>query len=312
MKTIYVGLLTLVLISAAAVAQAAESQSVRDRRKDADRPQAASKDDAQNHQHDAEHHQHDAEHQRGEADKADKKSDKKNASKMKEATKSKDPSKANRSSEQRDISGGGRVLRTKKVAVGDTDIEHLVALLKTRSGNRRIVDLGPTSNFRDAPVHSGDMLSVRGRVVSVGDRQVFMANQATVNGKSIDIERKMSGREAGRRLSEKGKIFETRTMRERQSGADHILAVVETRSGKRLVDLGPASRLRDIKFVKGDALSVSGRVVDAGGRKLWIADQLRIHGEAISLSDIRSQQADAEKKSGRNEDREASDQRQRR
>lgn len=298
MKTIHVWAFAVVFISAAAVAQAAESQSARNQRKDADRPHAASKDGAQQ-------HQHDAEGDRGDAEKADK-----DTSKTKEA--SKKSSKMKRSGEQRDISGGGRVLRTKKVAVGDTDIEHLVALLKTRGGNRRIVDLGPTSSFRDAPVHSGDMLSVRGRVVSVGDRQVLMANQATVNGKSIDIERKMSGREAGRRLSEKGKIFETRTMRERQSGVDHIVAVVETRSGKHLVVLGPASRLRDIKFVRGDSVAVTGRVIDAGGKQLWIADQVQIRGQTVSLDDIRSRQADTKKKSGRSEDREASQQRQRR
>src|SRR5882757_2324172 len=52
-----------------------------------------------------------------------------------------------------EIALAGQVLRTKQVDIRGTNEKVLVALLDTGDGQRQIVDLGPTFNFKVTPIY---------------------------------------------------------------------------------------------------------------------------------------------------------------
>src|SRR5262245_12199149 len=61
-----------------------------------------------------------------------------------------------------------QILRTKQVDVRDSTAKFLAVLLETSDGQRQIVDLGPTANFKTTPIYAGDQIAVRGPRVTLG------------------------------------------------------------------------------------------------------------------------------------------------
>lgn len=102
--------------------------------------------------------------------------------------------------QDQNVTGRGRIVRTKKVGLRGKPVEHLVVLLKTdRRENPRIVDLGPVKNLQQEKLKTGDQIEVVGEVVSMGDKQILMARQLEADGHKVQIDRRRSGRQATRR-----------------------------------------------------------------------------------------------------------------
>ena len=134
---------------------------------------------------------------------------------------------ANRGDRQRDeISGQGKVRRTKKVGLRGQPVEHLVVLFRAPGSDRdRVADLGPVKNVRDARVRQGDNLRMIGRVVKVGDQQVLMVrkfytsrepDKAVVIVRAIDL----SKDKASKDKASKDKESQQRNQEERMANRD--------------------------------------------------------------------------------------------
>jgi hypothetical protein len=85
----------------------------------------------------------------------------------------------------------GEILRTKRIPVRGTNQQMLAALIETNSGQRLVVDLGPTQQLsnQDIHLHQGDQISARGRFLDIGEHHVLMANRLRINGETVAIQR---------------------------------------------------------------------------------------------------------------------------
>ena len=85
----------------------------------------------------------------------------------------------------------GQILSTKRITLKNTGEKHLVALVKSRHGRRRIVDLGPTRKYSDIDVEKGRTILAQGRMSRTRDEvPVLLARSVEVDGEYIYIERR--------------------------------------------------------------------------------------------------------------------------
>jgi hypothetical protein len=83
----------------------------------------------------------------------------------------------------------GDVVKEKEVKLQDTGNTVTAVLLKTESNRYVVVDLGPTEQLRDAKIESGTQLEAQGQIVRIGDRLVLLADQVTIGGETMKIDR---------------------------------------------------------------------------------------------------------------------------
>lgn len=202
-----------------------------------------------------------------------------------------------RSSQKPMISGGGEVVRTKKVQLRGARDEHLVVQLQMDGGNRRIVDLGPVTQFKRNPVKTGDRIVVRGHVARFGDHQVLMASQVRANDRVVDIQRRSRrdqqiGRREGsrerRNIAGRGRLSQQKVVQVRdRSGrtADHLVVLLETDQGhRRVVDLGPVENLRTMRLATGDTIAVKGQVIAVGDKQILVATDVQSGDRSARIS----------------------------
>ena len=61
--------------------------------------------------------------------------------------------------------------------------------IDTGDGQRQIVDLGPTLNYKAVPIYTGDQIAVRGPRMTLGKANVLVATEATVGSNPVAIRR---------------------------------------------------------------------------------------------------------------------------
>lgn len=84
----------------------------------------------------------------------------------------------------------GTVVNLKKVTIRDTNVENLIAMIRTEKNDRRlIVDLGPRAGFQAGQIAEGSKISVYGNTVRLGSQIVLVASRVNVNGKEKAIDR---------------------------------------------------------------------------------------------------------------------------
>ncbi|QDU87728.1 hypothetical protein Pla175_10940 [Pirellulimonas nuda] len=179
---------------------------------------------------------------------------------------------ASGSSEARQVTG--KVANTKKTSVRDS--KHLVAMVKPDDGDANevvIVDLGPAEKLSSMNIEKGTQLKASGPMARVGDKRVLVAQKASVDGQSKQIERN--------RQKMSGQIVDTRQFK--AGGQQHTAAIVKTGKEKKvLVDLGPAESL-DVDLQNGDQVEVQGAPAKVNDRVMLLADSLRHDGEKVSI-----------------------------
>jgi hypothetical protein len=200
-----------------------------------------------------------------------------------------------RSRAAREASIQGQVLRTKLVDVRGTSDKVLVALVKTDEGKQQIVDLGKPKSLRDLSVRSGDEIRAVGTSRRMGQRNVIFARRVTIDGTSANIERqrqRASGKSrlAGYKVAGKarlsGWIVDTRKARLKNSSAEHLIAQVRSRNGRRVVvDLGPAEKARQLDLQRNDGIGIAGFELQVKERPVILALRVRSDaGEELNIS----------------------------
>lgn len=95
----------------------------------------------------------------------------------------------------------GTVKKMKNVELKGQGRENLVVQLRTKNGERKLIDLGDAEELEDIDIQKGDRISAWGRSVNIGDKHVFMAHKLRANGETIDIERQQVSQQSGRQGS---------------------------------------------------------------------------------------------------------------
>jgi hypothetical protein len=165
----------------------------------------------------------------------------------------------------------GKIDATKKARVNET--EFLIVRVATTAGDSVVVDLGPVKLWSDVKVQSGDEIEAIGPMELLGDKQVLMAETATVGKQGVRIVR--STRRYEGTVEEFKKInFEN---------AEHLFVVVTTDAGNQVIDLGPAVNLK-VQLEPKAKIVVHGVPIRAYDHQIIVADQFEFDGEQYVIS----------------------------
>jgi hypothetical protein len=201
---------------------------------------------------------------------------------------------------QPEVSAAGQIIRTKQVDMRGTTEKVLVALLDLGNGQRQIVDLGPTLNFKVVPVNTGDQISVRGPMATLGQSSVLVATAAHIGSDDVFIKRAapaavaaaapaavaaaVSVAPTGYPVTEQilqleGRIENIRMIRLRGSGAEHTIAEMVNRNGGIVVvDLGPPAALWRADLKAGQWITVRGQQMNINNRSVFLALEINKTG----------------------------------
>jgi hypothetical protein len=190
-----------------------------------------------------------------------------------------------------EVSLAGQVVRTKQVEVRGSNEKFLVALLDTGDGQREVVDLGPTANFRATPLYTGDQISLRGVRSTLGRFHVVLATQVNIGGDLVAIKRVVppafsaavtapTGYPVAERMVRiDGRIENLRAARLSSSRQEHVVAEVVTRNGRALVvDLGPPSALWRADVKQGEWITIQGQEMNVRNRPVLLALEINKNG----------------------------------
>ncbi|NNE01201.1 MAG: hypothetical protein HKN47_28130, partial [Pirellulaceae bacterium] len=131
--------------------------------------------------------------------------------------------------------------------------------VQSQDGKKMWVDMGSNSTYQ---LFKDDSVTAHGPIVKMGDKRVLLATMVDIDGKQRAVPR------TGRRFS--GTVKSTRTAK--VSGQEHLVAKLETESGKMLtVDMGDVADNKTVK--KGDNVEITGVPVKVGDRVVLIADK---------------------------------------
>jgi len=169
----------------------------------------------------------------------------------------------------------GTIEATKVAKVNGS--ENLVVRVTDKNANAReqgmIVDLGSVERWPSQSVKEGDQLTATGPVEQIGDKRVLIAESATIGQqKMVTITR------SGPRIE--GQIVDV--TRAEVKGAQHTMAIVESSSGRQIVDLGPADRLK-FKVEPQMKIAVQGVPVQLQNHSVVLADQVDLNGQQVTI-----------------------------
>lgn len=129
----------------------------------------------------------------------------------------------------------GQVQSTREVTVRGNDRK--LATIKSRNGDRLMVDLGPAGEF-DEHLRNGDTITVRGPMVKTSDNKpVILARTLERDGEKIELGRRGTMHSDATQKTIRGEIESTRKVTVR--GKQRHMAKIETDEGNTvIVDLG--------------------------------------------------------------------------
>ncbi len=173
----------------------------------------------------------------------------------------------------------GKVQATKTAKVNGT--AHLLLHLSGisvkeqdfKSTSDIAVDVGPVDQLSKQEIREGESITAAGPVENIGDKQILVANSLQIGDEKVNqIQRGFPKLE--------GQVVDTTTSQVRN--AEHTLAIVESGSMRRVVDLGPTSGLK-MKIQPQTKIVVEGVPVRVRNRSMILADKLEINGQNIDV-----------------------------
>ena len=176
--------------------------------------------------------------------------------------------------DQQDVKLGGNVQLANKVVLFETD-----------DGRRIAADLGPSEELKDAGIAAGTEAELDGVVTSIRGKPVFMAREATINGRQHTINRQPITLKSRHEID--GEIVKMKDVRVKGQDQPHKVAILKTANGKQLyADLGPADNLDDLALLEGKKVMVKGYAYDANGRPVLLASQIESDGKKVSVKQV--------------------------
>ena len=156
-------------------------------------------------------------------------------------------------------------------------LESLVVRVADANANANsqatIVDLGSVELWPAQSIKEGDQLTATGPVEQIGDKVVLMAETAAVgNQKAVTIQR------FAPRLE--GQVVDV--TRAEVKGAEHTMVIIESGSGRQIVDLGPADRLK-FKVEPQMKIAVQGVPVQLRDHSVVLADRVDLNGQQVVI-----------------------------
>ena len=168
----------------------------------------------------------------------------------------------------------GAIAMTKTAEVNGKDV--LVVALKQEGDKTLAIDLGPLTAMQGKQIEVGTTISAVGPIQTIGEKEILFADQVTVGGTTLDVDRTTG-------MTLNGAVVE---VTEINVGSDpHYMAVVEVDGQRQLVDLGTTS-LYQGAYSPIDPNRSSG----GSGKNAWLPSHYRRSRKAGGCGDPRRSQ----------------------
>ena len=182
----------------------------------------------------------------------------------------------------------GRVIQQRFAYDEAAGIQKRMLLLKSDTGRRIVVDLGPAQKASMISIRIGDPVTVNGSVTRFGNRVVFMANTLALADRTYDIDRQKPVHQITGEIT---KIREVNVhgVQEGTRGlgpviGKNMVVLLRTKDGGLIkADLGPVQNMRDFELDKGSKISVQGNQVRRPDGLVVMADKVIIGDRLIDI-----------------------------
>jgi hypothetical protein len=185
----------------------------------------------------------------------------------------------------------GKVLKLRDISQRDSDESCRLAFVETADQQRIAVDLGPVSGLKEVSLKVGDQISAFGFIETADGKPIFVADQARIGGKRLDINHPESAQKDDAKQSEEprqyrftGKIIDHDQVGVKDSDVKHLVAVLETLTGgKLLADLGPVTQINPSSIDKGAQVTVEGVGVKVDNRPVLVVEKLTMGDKKLTI-----------------------------
>jgi hypothetical protein len=174
----------------------------------------------------------------------------------------------------------GKVQSTHEIHLPGLDEGIEIALLQSNQGQPVIVVLGPEESLNEIQLKKGSTISVRGQECNVGNHEVILAQQVTVDGQTVQAP---WARAHMQRIQ--GEVTNTAQVKIPGLRQTILAAEVTASSGQpAIVVLGPVQDLQGNQPKDGDQISIRGEAVRINGQTVLLGRSLALNGRTVELN----------------------------
>jgi hypothetical protein len=169
---------------------------------------------------------------------------------------------------------------------GEQD-RHVLAMVRTDSGQIERVNLGPEREVRRLNLQEGDYITLSGTEAFINDRPILMATRVNTDAQGAGAMRTAG---LGQSSRMQGQVIELWEGRLQNVDDEHTLALVRLNQGQvMVVDLGPSDDIDDLDLDKGDQIVLVGRLGSIDGQQALLASSVATDDDSVTIDRERGQ-----------------------
>ena len=171
----------------------------------------------------------------------------------------------------------GTIKASKTSRMGDQ--ETLVVEVHHPDYSPTIVDLGPVEAIKKYNVSTGQEITAKGWIETVGEKELLVADSVSIEGQGeITIDRRSNSSLSGQVVD----VRETDI-----HSVPHYIGVIEADQGRQLVDLGPVQTY-PAPIKASSKVVVYGVPAQTHGHTIFMADRVELGGETYVVDRMKS------------------------
>ena len=173
------------------------------------------------------------------------------------------------------------------------DDSAMIVRVEMEDGKTAHLNLGPKMTKGNIPFDEGDRATFSGRLVEKDGRKVLMTHSITSEGETARIasrsgmHQKSWDRQRGDSSSDRttmsGRVADLNRVRDIESDRYDVYRISLRDGNSRLVAIS-TRRGDDVDLESGDNVRVRGTMKRIDGRRVLVADRVRVNGENVRLS----------------------------
>ena len=172
----------------------------------------------------------------------------------------------------------GTITDTRGMKIKGSSQPHTLVKVRTRDGQTRVIDLGPTGVRRDAMLHEGAFLAARGQPARLSGRPVLRAREFSDGSRvwpAFGITRRTTLGAADAVRTVRGTVTDLREVSLKGLSDRHALLKLRTADGWHLVvDVGSEASAESLGLKRGDVVAAKGPMGRTNAKPVLFAQQV--------------------------------------
>lgn len=175
----------------------------------------------------------------------------------------------------------GWVAATHSVNLQGLPDRYTVVRLELQNGRTAVVNLGPERDLRELGIEEGKPISVRGRVGTINDRDVLMAEALRVGDRTYRINLPKDTEPRAGETTLRGRIADVGRVTLAGQQRQHTLARLRLQNDRTaVVNFGPGAAFERMNLQRGDRVVIAGRRGAINDRPILMASEVRVEGRS--------------------------------